>query len=148
MMFTHGPHRDHTSRTCKGCRYWSEMVAMSGPETGGVLKALCLNPESPRHGGYVAARETCAQWRIGHLGAVDEPGSNGDEYAIAARTSRFVCEADRCEDCARLTRNPTRPNLAYCSEGWPGEEGDEPGVYVSCVMFVLRGSARDTGSAG
>lgn len=65
---------------CRGCRYWSELIAMSGPETGGVLKALCLNPRGPRFSNYVAGRETCVLWASGHLGAVDEPGATGREY--------------------------------------------------------------------
>lgn len=72
------------SRDCRGCRYWSEMIAMSGPDTGGQLKAMCLNHRGPRGQAYMAARETCPAWASGHAGAVDEPGTTGREYEEAA----------------------------------------------------------------
>jgi len=68
------------TRDCRGCRYWSEMIAMSGPETGGVLKALCLSQHGPRKSTYVSSRTTCVAWASGHMGAVDEPGATGTEY--------------------------------------------------------------------
>ncbi len=65
-------------RNCKGCRYWSEMLAQSGPETGRQVVAMCLSPDGPRKGKYTGPRMKCDKWASGHLGAVDEPGEPPD----------------------------------------------------------------------
>jgi hypothetical protein len=61
-------------RNCEGCRYWSELIAASAPETGHEFKALCLNKVSPKYSAYTAPREICSEWKSGHLGAIDTPG--------------------------------------------------------------------------
>jgi hypothetical protein len=63
-------------RNCRGCRFWSELIAGSMPETGHQFKALCLNQESPKRQAYTAPHEICDQWKSGHYGAVDSPGSD------------------------------------------------------------------------
>lgn len=75
---------DHRSygetKDCKGCRYWSEMIA--GCNGGGPVQALCLAPKgSPVHGSYTSGWMTCSAWASGHLGAIDEPGQDPDAYA-------------------------------------------------------------------
>jgi hypothetical protein len=68
------------TRDCRGCRYWSEMLA--GCTGGGPVKAVCLAPKpAPRAGAWVHGGETCTAWASGHLGAVDEPGQDPDAYA-------------------------------------------------------------------
>lgn len=65
------------TRDCRGCRYWSEMVAQSigcGP-----VQALCLAAAGPLSGKYTTGRQTCAAWKSGHLGAVDDPPNYGEE---------------------------------------------------------------------
>lgn len=66
------------TQDCKGCRFWSEMIAQA--MGGGPVEAMCLSGTGPRAGRYVTARTTCDAWKSGHLGAVDEPGSDGTEY--------------------------------------------------------------------
>lgn len=65
------------SRTCNGCRFWSEMLAQAN---GGIVKAACLMSQSPRSGKFVSGNNSCEHWQEGSLGAVDQPG--GDPYAI------------------------------------------------------------------
>ena len=43
------------TRNCKGCRYWSEMVAHS--IGGGPVQAMCLSPASPNQIGRASCRE-------------------------------------------------------------------------------------------
>ena len=62
------------TRTCKGCRYWSEMVARS--EGGGPVQAMCLNTMSMGYRLYMGPNGTCSEWQSGELGAVDQPGGN------------------------------------------------------------------------
>ncbi len=73
---------DHRSygetHDCKGCRYWSEMLAMSD---GGPVNAACLSPTSKKRLTYVAGHSTCDVWASGYDGAIDEPGANPDRYA-------------------------------------------------------------------
>lgn len=74
---------DHRSygktKNCKGCRYWSEMIA--GCDGDGPVKALCLAPQgSPKHGKHMAGFQTCSAWASGHLGAIDEPGQDPRAY--------------------------------------------------------------------
>lgn len=70
------------TRNCKGCRYWSEMLAQG--HGGGPVEAVCLSPTSLERGKYMAPSRTCADWASGHLGAVDEPGQDPDAYAAEA----------------------------------------------------------------
>lgn len=62
------------TQNCKGCRFWSEMVARARGEK---VEALCLNQHSPNSLKYVTATVTCDAWASGHLGAIDEPGAVG-----------------------------------------------------------------------
>lgn len=66
------------TRDCRGCRYWSEMIAFA---CGGPLKAMCLGPEgqAPR-GEYKSGHETCKAWARGHLGAIDDPTLEAGAY--------------------------------------------------------------------
>lgn len=66
------------TRNCKGCRYWSEMLAQC--VGGGPVQAVCLCPTSPARGQYMSPSRTCAEWASGHLGAVDEPGQDPNAY--------------------------------------------------------------------
>lgn len=60
---------------CKGCRYWSEMIAEC---SGGILSAMCVASQGPLRGKYTTAQQRCGAWREGSLGVVDQPG--GDPY--------------------------------------------------------------------
>lgn len=62
------------TRNCKGCRYWSEMVAQS--IGGGPVQAMCLSADSPNRSKYTGPSRVCDQWAEGGLGAVDQPGGN------------------------------------------------------------------------
>ena len=75
---------DGETRNCKGCRYWSEMIARAH---GGPVEAMCLGPMSPARGKYMAGHRTCADWASGHLGAVDEPGQSLDAYVDPSHAS-------------------------------------------------------------
>lgn len=68
------------TKNCKGCRYWSEMIAKCGPDPGGNVVAMCLSPDSPAKGTYKAGFQKCEKWASGHFGAVDEPGQEPDVY--------------------------------------------------------------------
>ena len=73
------------TQDCKGCRYWSEMIAKS---QGGEVVALCLaqrgrNPAAIFSSEYTASWQTCPAWASGHLGPVDEPGNDAhDKYTV------------------------------------------------------------------
>lgn len=67
------------TRTCSGCRYWSEMIAESAP---GGIRAMCLAIGEPTK--YRYGRESCDSWASGHLGAIDEPGEDYDRYSDEA----------------------------------------------------------------
>ena len=72
-------HRTYgTTRNCKGCRYWSEMIARAHQ---GPLEAYCLSP-GEMHGKWKSEKQTCSGWKSGHLGAIDEPGNDGDKYKL------------------------------------------------------------------
>lgn len=59
------------TQNCKGCRYWSEMIAKADSSTGGEVVALCLAPlGSPRSQQWVLPGTWCAAWASGHDGAV------------------------------------------------------------------------------
>jgi hypothetical protein len=66
------------TRDCKGCRYWSEMLAHS--IGGGPVEAVCLSRSSTYRGKYMAPSRICTEWASGHLGAVDEPGQDPSAY--------------------------------------------------------------------
>lgn len=59
------------TKNCKGCRFWSEMIAKT--ENFAVV-AMCLSKDSPNKGNYMAGHNKCSAWDSGYLGAVDEPG--------------------------------------------------------------------------
>lgn len=65
------------TRNCKGCRYWSEMLA-HGNSAG--VQAMCLAPGSEHRGKYTSHWVTCAAWASGFDGAIDEPGSDPQRY--------------------------------------------------------------------
>ena len=62
------------TQTCKGCRYWSEMIAKC--EGGGPMQAYCLNGRSDRANSYTYGHDTCEAYKEGSLGAIDAPGGN------------------------------------------------------------------------
>lgn len=64
------------TKDCKGCRFWSEMIAMAGDVS---VKAMCLSTDSPHKGKYVYGSQSCADWKSGHYGAVDDPPNYGAE---------------------------------------------------------------------
>jgi hypothetical protein len=70
------------TKNCKGCRYWSEMLAHCGADTGGSVAAMCLSPDSPKKGIYTTSWMKCDRWASGHLGAVDEPGQDPRAYEL------------------------------------------------------------------
>ena len=54
-------------RDCDGCRYWSELCAMSlgcGP-----IEALCLNVKSPKYNRMV--KNGCSEYIVGR--SIDDP---------------------------------------------------------------------------
>jgi len=61
------------TQNCKGCRFWSEMLAKSD---GGPVFAMCLNSKSSEYQNYKAGFGRCDEWKSGHLGAVDSPGES------------------------------------------------------------------------
>lgn len=63
------------TRDCRGCRYWSEMIAQA--LGGRPVEALCLS-EGSRRGKYTTGHTTCEAWRSGHHGAVDDPPDYGE----------------------------------------------------------------------
>lgn len=67
------------TKDCRGCRYWSEMLAQAGGGIVGV-QAMCISPDSPERMKYKNGRSTCDKWQSGHLGAVDEPGQDPNAY--------------------------------------------------------------------
>lgn len=64
------------TRTCKGCRYWSEMLAEFRE---GSMRAACLAGQGEHAGKFTPEHESCGSWKGGELGAIDSPG--GDPYA-------------------------------------------------------------------
>lgn len=66
-------HRTYgATRNCKGCKYWSEMIAKC--EGGGSVQALCLASASPNASKYTVASTTCDAFEPGYDGAIDQPG--------------------------------------------------------------------------
>lgn len=77
---------------CSSCRYWSDQLAQV---KHGVLYATCLSPYQKGannkaianyRGEYRTGNQGCGGWQSGHLGAIDEPGSDPLRY-----------ETERCE---------------------------------------------------
>ena len=63
------------TKDCKGCRYWSEMIAKvvgMGP-----LQSLCLNKNSKQAYFYTRPDTHCPEWADGEYGAVDDPQNKG-----------------------------------------------------------------------
>jgi len=67
------------TKNCKGCRYWSEMIARSN---GGPVEAYCLAEigATPMARKYTTGSQKCDAWACGELGAIDEPGSDPRRY--------------------------------------------------------------------
>jgi len=65
------------TKNCAGCRFWSEMIAQC--HGGGPVEAMCLADSSPLAGKHTSERGTCASWKSGHHGAVDDPPDYGEE---------------------------------------------------------------------
>jgi hypothetical protein len=73
-------HRSYgETKDCKGCRYWSEMIAKS---EGAGVAAMCINIKSDRSGKYTLGLEVCDEFKTGQYGAIDSPGEA--EEIIAA----------------------------------------------------------------
>lgn len=67
------------TKNCKGCRYWSEMIAQA--MGGGPVQAMCLAQKpAPLSGRFTTSSHTCNAWASGHLGAIDEPGQDPRAY--------------------------------------------------------------------
>lgn len=64
------------TKNCKGCRYWSEMLARY---EGGPMQAVCLSG-GEMNGKWKSENQTCSAWASGHDGAIDEPGSDPQRY--------------------------------------------------------------------
>lgn len=60
------------TRNCKGCRFWSEMIAHT---VDGGVQAMCLSRMR-----YTSGYNTCMFWASFFDGAVDEPGSDPTRY--------------------------------------------------------------------
>lgn len=73
------------TKDCRGCRYWSEMIAVS---EGLLVKAMCLNQASLLSQQYTSAGNTCDAWTDGYLGAIDEPGDDPERYEKMERGAR------------------------------------------------------------
>lgn len=65
------------TENCKGCRFWSEMLAMAHD---GPVKAVCLSPVSEKRMKYHHSTASCTSWASGYDGAIDEPGSDPGRY--------------------------------------------------------------------
>lgn len=65
------------TRTCGGCRHWSEMLAQS--IGGASVEALCLAENGPCSGKYMVATQTCPAFALNVCGAVDDPPNYGEE---------------------------------------------------------------------
>ena len=61
------------TRNCKGCRYWSEMLAKSGVRG---VDAVCLAVGGPQQGKFTPESFCCTSFEAGWFGAVDQPGGN------------------------------------------------------------------------
>ena len=75
-------HRNYgETQNCKGCRFWSELIAKS--ENGGVV-AMCINSKSSEKGKYKANHQACDNWASGHYGAIDSPGESEEIIRLYA----------------------------------------------------------------
>lgn len=77
-----------SSRRCSACRYWSDLM---GKAVDGVTYAVCLSPYQRDttnkavalyRGEYRSGDQSCRGWQSGHLGAIDEPGSDPLRYDV------------------------------------------------------------------
>jgi len=68
------------STNCKGCRFWSEMIAQA--IGGGPVQAMCLAQDGPHSGKYTTGAMRCEKWQEGSLGAIDDP--TGNPYEVTA----------------------------------------------------------------
>ncbi len=67
-------HRSYgETKNCKGCRFWSDMLAQS---EAGTVTAMCINSDSPESGKYMAGWSKCTEWKSGHYGSIDSPGES------------------------------------------------------------------------
>jgi hypothetical protein len=89
------------TRNCKGCRFWSEMIAQS--IGGRPVEALCLAAGGPHAGKYTAGHVTCDSWKSGHLGAVDDPPDYGEATRAAYEAEAGGEKNERCPTCGRAT---------------------------------------------
>lgn len=73
---------------CASCRYWSDQIAQV---KHGTLYATFLSPYQKGsdnkavalyRGEYRSADQSCRGWQSGHLGAIDEPGSDPLRYNV------------------------------------------------------------------
>ena len=79
------------TKDCKGCRYWSEMIAKCD---NGVVMAYCLNRKSNMSGKYTSNRQTCETWASGELGTIDEPGSDSNRYDNYTLMGGYIDRSD------------------------------------------------------
>lgn len=73
------------TRNCKGCRFWSELIAQAIPEHNHAIQALCLNSKSFKNGEYTFEQNTCSHWMSGHHGAIDTPGASDEIRELYAK---------------------------------------------------------------
>jgi hypothetical protein len=67
------------TRTCAGCRYWSEEHATW--RSGQIVSAWCVHTSGPPPSVWLPPPgHSCELWASGHLGAIDTPG-NAPLYA-------------------------------------------------------------------
>ena len=65
-------------KSCKSCRFWSEMCAQSigcGP-----MKALCLSKDGPKKGRMTEEDDMCEKWKHNNFGAMDDPSGEWKKY--------------------------------------------------------------------
>lgn len=65
-------------------------------EDGGPVQALCLSDDGVLAGKYTIESLTCAAWKSGHYGAVDDPPNYGEE------TRALYAEEEASEPCKTL----------------------------------------------
>lgn len=65
-----------TRKKCETCRFWSEMFAQSLGCCQ--IEALCLSQFGPKHGNFVRANDSCAEWRDNQFGAIDSSPDCGE----------------------------------------------------------------------
>ena len=64
----------------------------------GPVEALCLAKNGPRQGEYTTESATCSGWKIGDLGAIDDPPNYG-EFTRAAYENREGTSAHIARAC-------------------------------------------------